>query len=43
MPSTSTQNDGFSPYQEGEDEIACTYDTYEEYEAAMQAWVKQEE
>lgn len=38
--SSTMQNDGFSPYQE-EDEIACTYDTYEEYETAMQEWVKQ--
>ena len=32
--------DDFGPYQEGEDEIAGTYDTPDEFAAAMRAWVK---
>ena len=30
----------FGSYQKGEDEIACTYDTAEDFENAMQAWIK---
>ena len=32
-------DDDFGPYQEGEDEIAGTYDTPDEFAAAMRAWV----
>ena len=33
-------DDDFGPYQEGEDEIAGTYDTPDGFKAAMRAWVK---
>ena len=33
-------DDDFGPYQEGEDGIAGTYDTPDEFAAAMRAWVK---
>ena len=33
-------DDGFGPYQEGEDEIAGTYDTPDEFAAAMREWVR---
>ena len=32
-------DDDFGPYQKGEDEIAGAYDTPDEFEAAMRAWV----
>lgn len=34
----SPQDDDFD--ESYEDEIACTYDTHEEFEAAMQAWIQ---
>lgn len=37
----SYDDDGFGPFQQGEDEIACTYDTPDEFEAAMREWVKE--
>ena len=33
----NSYDDGFGPYQEGEDEIAGIYDTPDEFEAAMYA------
>lgn len=30
-----TYEQDFGPYQEGEDEIACTYDTVDEFVAAI--------
>lgn len=35
-----TYDDDFGSYIEGEDEIACTYNTPDEFEAAMRGWVK---
>ncbi len=37
-----TNDDDFEPYEKGEDEIACTYNTPDEFEAAMRDWVKRE-
>ena len=34
-------NDGFGQYQKGEDEIAGTYDTPDEFAAALREWVNQ--
>lgn len=34
--------DDFGPYEAGEDEIECTYDTPDEFEAAMRSWVHRE-
>lgn len=38
----NSYEDDFGPYQEGEDEIACTYETPDEFEAAMREWIKRE-
>ena len=34
-------DDGFGPYQEGEDEIADTYDTPDEFAAALRKWMRE--
>ena len=33
--------DDFGPYMEGEDEIACTYNTPDELVAAMRKWISE--
>ena len=30
----------FGQYQKGEDEIACTYDTPDEFAKAMREWIR---
>lgn len=32
--------DDFGPYLEGEDEIEYTYNTPDEFEAAMRSWIQ---
>lgn len=40
MENMAGYDSDFGPYVEGEDEIAGTYDTPDEFEAAMRRWVK---
>ena len=36
----NSYEDDFGPYQKGEDEVACTYDTPDEFEKAMREWIR---
>ena len=36
-----TYEDDYGSYQKGEDEIACTYDTPDEFAKAMREWIRE--